>query len=534
MKILHPGGILLSALLWLAPASQASGQTALRVALQQEPATLNPVLATLAVESDAYNLIFDGLFRNNEHGDLIPDLATEVPTQRNGGISRDGLTITYHLVRNALWHDGQPVTSDDVKFTFDAIMDPANNVASRLPYDQFSRVETPDPYTVIVRLKQPYAPTVLASFTTIGQGAIVPAHILRGIQNFNYSSFGAAPIGSGPYKLVSWHRGSDMTFDANPAYHLGKPKIARILWRFVPNENTILSQLRSHEIDLMDKLGVTPYAQLGHVPGLIPALGTSVSWEHLSFNTSSGPLQDVRVRRALCEGFDIEEIYAKVIHGIGDLGVALQHPKTPWYDRALKPCRYDVAHARALLDQAGWRPGPDGTRAKDGKPLQIVFSTVAGIMDREQTQVLLQSHWRRLGVDTQLKAYPPSTFFAPAQAGGILYGGKFDVALSAYLLRSADPTRMTFDTSDRIPPAGLNHAFWRNARVDELEERGVRVYDPAARRAIYNEIQQIQAAEVPYVTMRWWTLIVVHDVRLHGVHPALVGSTYWNVKDWTY
>jgi ABC-type transport system substrate-binding protein len=166
--------------------------------------------------------------------------------------------------------------------------------------------------------------------------------------------------------------------------------------------------------------------------------------------------------------------------------------------------------------------------------LQIVFSTVAGIMDREQTQVLLQNRWRELGVDTQLKTFPPSTFFAPAQAGGILYGGKFDVALSAYALRATDPTRTMFDTTDRIPPAGLNHAFWRNAQVDALEERGVRVYDSAARRTIYNEIQHIQAADVPYVTMRWWTSIAVHDVRLRGVRPPLVGSTYWNVKDWTY
>lgn len=506
----------------------------LRVALQQEPATLNPVLGTLAIETDADNLLFDGLFRNDERGDLIPDLATRVPTQQNGDISRDGLTITYHLVRNARWSDGQPVTSDDVKFTYEAIVNPNNNVVTREPYSAYQRVDAPDPYTVVVHLKQPDAPSAIASFTTFVQGAIVPAHVLRGAADFNHSPFGTTPVGSGPYRLVSWHHGSDMTFEANPTYFRGAPKIARIVWHFIPNENSIIAGLRSHDIDLVDKFGVTPYFQLGHVPGLIPSLGPLLAWEHLAFNTASGPLQDVRVRRALCEGMNMSEIYAKVIHGMGDLGVGLEHPRGQWYDRSLKPCPFDPAHAKALLDQAGWRAGADGMRSKDGVPLRIVYSTIAGVIDREQTQVILQSRWREIGVDTQLKNFPPSTFFAPAQAGGILYGGKFDVAQCAFFIRSTDPERADYDSIDRIPPLGINHAFWRNPRVGALEVQGARIYDPAARKKIYDQVQQIEADQVPYLTMRWWTDIAMHDVRLRGVHPPLDGSIYWNVQDWTF
>jgi peptide/nickel transport system substrate-binding protein len=533
MRLARPSGIALAAvLLTLSPLGAA--QDTLRVAIQQEPATLNPVIGTLAVETDAENLVFQGLFRRDDQGSLVPDLATRVPTLRNGDISRNGLTIVYHLVRNARWHDGQPVTSDDVKFTFEAIMDPRNNVVNRLPYDQFERVETPDPYTVVIHLKQPFAPATSTSFNAGIQGAIVPAHALRGASDFNHHPFGSMPMGSGPYKLVSWHRGSDMTFEANSAYNRGAPKIARIQWRFTPNENSIIAGLRAHEIGLVDKLGVTPYSQLGHIPGMLPALGPTLLWEHLTFNTASGPLQDVRVRRALCEGFDMGEIYAKVVHGVGDLGVGLEHPKGPWYDRSLKPCKFDPAHARTLLDHAGWRVGPSGIRLKDGAPLQITFSTVAGIIDREQTQVLLQNHWHEIGVDTQLKTFPPSTFFAPSQAGGIMASGKFDVALSAFLFGSTDPFRENFNMSSRIPPAGLNYAFWRSARIDALEIQGERTYDPDARKRIYDQIQQIEAAEVPYVTMRFWTGIAIHDARLHGIRPPPVGSTYWNVQDWTY
>ena len=267
---------------------------------------------------------------------------------------------------------------------------------------------------------------------------------------------------------------------------------------------------------------------------MIPSIGYLLFWEHLTFNTDSAMLADRRVRLALCEGFDLKEVYAKVVHGIGDLGTGEIHPRSSWYNRSLASCRFDPDHARLLLDQAGWKPGPDGIRQKDGKPLQISFATTAGSIDREQMQVLLQSRWRAIGVDAILKSYPPATLFAPAQSGGILYGGKFDVALSAYSIRSIDPNRINFRAADTIPPAGQNLARWRNQRVTQLEYAASRTFDDRARKRMYDEIQQIEAAEVPYVTLRWWTAIAMHDVRLKGVRPAPVGSTFWNVAEWTF
>jgi peptide/nickel transport system substrate-binding protein len=534
MKALATGTLIAGLSLSCLLPCPVSAQDTLRVGEQQEPTTLNPVMGTRAVEGDAYNLLFDGLFRTDDQGNLVPDLATRVPTMRNGDISRDGLTITYHMVRNARWSDGKPVTSDDVKFTFDAIMEPRNNVPGRDPYDRFERVETPDRYRIAVHLKQPYAAAASTAFLTTIQGAIIPAHVLRGAPDFNRDPFGTTPVGSGPYRLASWHHGNDMTFEANPAYHRGAPKIRRIVWLFTPDENSIIAALRAHEVGLVNRLGVAPYSQLREIPAMIPAMGSSLGWEHVAFNTSRGPLQDVRVRRALCEGMDLGEIYSKVAHGIGDLGVGLEHPKGPWYDRSLRPCRFDPVDARALLDQAGWHVGAGGVRRKGGAPLEIVFSTSSGAIDREQTQVILQSRWRDLGVDTQLKNYPPATFFAPAQAGGILFRGKFDVALAVWGIPTLDPGRDSLDTSSSIPPAGANDAFWRNTRVDALEAQGERIYDPTARKEIYDRIQQIEAAEVPFVTMRWWTLIAMHDVQLRGIRLAPTGSIYWNVHNWTY
>ena len=506
----------------------------LRVGDQQEPATLNPVIATLNIEADTYNLLFDGLFRHDVNGKLIPDLATRVPTLANGDISHDGRTVTYHLVHDARWHDGVPLTSDDVKFTFEAIMDKRNNVASRVGYDEVARVDAPDKYTVVLRLKRVWAPIVETVFADNIQGAIVPAHILRGAPDFNRAAFNVAPVGSGPYRFVSWHHGSDMTFEANATYFRGAPKIPRIVLRFIPEDNVLATNIRTGEVDFVNLLEPAPYSQLGTVPGWSPALGRSLGWEHLTLNTRAGPLSDARVRRALCAGFDVGDVFAKIVHGIGQLGAGLQNPSSPWYARDLRPCRFDPQAAAKLLDAAGWRAGPGGMRSRDGKPLQIDFATVSGIVDRAQAQVLLQQRWKEIGVDTQVRSYLPSLFFAPSQTGGILLGGKFDVALSAYFLPSLDPERETFTSSTSIPPAGDNSAFWNNARVTALERSGAGTYDMGARRRAYDEIQHIVSREVPYITMRWRGTVAMHRVELTGVEPPLVGSTYWNVNEWTF
>lgn len=521
------------ACLVLAAQHAAAQDETLHVALTQEPSTLNPVVGTLAVESDVMHLIFSGLLDYDDRGNLVPDLAQEVPTRANGGISADERVITYHLVHNAQWQDGVPLTSADVKFTYDAQMNPKNAIATREPYVHIDRLETPDPYTVRLILKEPYSP-MLTAFTGGNAGAIVPAHLLAKYEDLNHVDFNHDPIGSGPYRLVAWHRGSDMVFEADPHYFRGVAKIKHVIIRFLTADNTMLIALRTHELDLADRLNLSTYVNLGNIPGMVPAINSQLFWEHLTFNTSRPPMDDVRVRRALCYAFDVHEIFAKVSHSIGLLGPTSESPATIWYNRKLGYYPFDPARARRLLDEAGWKIGPDGIRVKDGKRLSITFVSTAGNMTREQTQVILQQRWRDIGVETVIKDGPASMVFALAANGGPLYSGNFDVALSAFVQGSPDPYRINVNASYRIPPEGNNIAFYRDAELTHLEEEAASTFDTATRKRLYDRIQEIEVRELPYYNIRWSAITDMRSTSLQGVRPPIAGSTFWNIADWQF
>src|SRR5579862_7735144 len=202
-----------------APASQ------LRIGISTEPNSLSPLLALNDYEQFVDRLIFDVLVTVDAGGRrLVPRLATQVPTLANGGISKDGLTITYHLRRNVRWHDGVPFTSKDVVFSWHAVLNPANNVLSRRGYDQVASMATPDDYTVVMHMKRLYAPAI---DTIFGESdtpfCILPAHLLAQYPNLNQVPFNAAPVGTGPFKFARWLRSDRIVLTANASYFRGAP-----------------------------------------------------------------------------------------------------------------------------------------------------------------------------------------------------------------------------------------------------------------------------------------------------------------------
>jgi peptide/nickel transport system substrate-binding protein len=505
----------------------------LRIGMWEEPHTLNPVLSTMFFETDAYQLEFDGLVRYDDHGKPIPDLAIAVPSLANGGISRDGRTITYHLVHNARWHDGVPLTAADVIYTWQQIMNPANNTVSRSGYDRITSIDAPDPYTVVVHLRAAYAPAQYL-FANGGIGSIVPKHLLTQYASLNRTPFDSNPVGSGAYIFRSWTRGSEMRFDANPHYFRGAPKIPHVVVRFITDQNTMESALRAHEVDLYYTVSTLQAPSVRTIPFTTFTQTPSYNYEMINFNTKVPPLDDVRVRLALCYGFDDDALFRDVYHGLGGRTPTEIAPGMLGEDPTIRYYPYDPAHAGALLDAAGWKRGPDGMRSKNGTPLAFTISTVAGVKLREELEVVLQTAWHALGADVSVKNYPANTFFEPKSENGPLYGGQTDVAIYTSSKSWPDPDVQDSLGPDRLPPAGQNTSFYQNAELGRLISAGLASYDPAVRAPIYRRISHIEVDNVPDYILQWEPQIMAANVDLHGLKPNPIGSDLWNIADWTF
>ena len=501
----------------------------LRYGDQIEPDSLNPYLSNTLAAGRVEACIFSGLVRYGPHGMLLPDLATSVPSIANGGISRDGKTLTYHLNPRALWHDGVPVTADDVVFTWHAILDPNHNVTSRAGYDHIASVSALDPHTVRITYATPYAPALNNFAAGASRKAILPKHVLENV-DFNTADFDHAPVGSGPYRFVRWARGDRVELTAFPRFFRTPATIPRLEFHVVPDTNTLFNELRTHDLDLAEI--EASYVSLANAsPGIAVTQASTLSYRHIDYNTSHPGLDERDVRLALSYAIDRDAIFNKIYFGIGERNPGDELVSFGWGDPHLARYPYDPARAAALLDRAGWRRGPDGIRVKDGRRLSLVMRAIAGQKPAEAVEVQLQAAWSKLGVELTIKNSPGTTLFA--NAIGPLATGDFDVAFYAYN-REPDPDDSEFLGPDAVPPKGRNWTHFTDPAYGALQREALVTLDPAKRHAIYDRMQALVVAEDPFDTIYWVPAIVGHNVDLHGLNPTAGPTIFWNVEEWRF
>ncbi|MBV9409459.1 MAG: ABC transporter substrate-binding protein [Candidatus Eremiobacteraeota bacterium] len=504
----------------------------LGVAQQREPGSLNPALENGTSATEWGMLLFQYLVKYDDRGRLVGDAATDVPTLANGGISRDGLTITYHLRGGLKWADGTPLTAKDCVYSVDAINDPANNPQSRFGYDVVQRAEAPNDTTLVLHLKRPFAP--LLTVVMAPQGfPILPAHLLANLPDFNHVPFDAQPVGSGPYVVVKWAHGDRVTLRANPYYYRGKPAIEHLDVRFVPDPNTAMNLLRTKEVDgYFSDLDYGNYPILRQIPDVNVTLTPTNAVGALIFNTQDPITSDPQVRRALALAIDIPATMAKTYRGAisaKDAGRGL----FIWaFDpKAYPDVPYDPVRARALLDAAGWDPGADGIRHKHGKPLDVLLAIQAATPGDTIIGNAIAQYEHAVGVNVILKAYNVTQFVAPANEGGPVYGGKFQMALYPFV-NGDDP-----DTTDQfacanVPPRGYNKSRICDPRIDALLAQGQRTYDPARRAAIYVQLERLLADELPIVLLYQRPELDTFTTRLRG-QTTSVSTAWWNAGAWS-
>lgn len=504
------------------------------IGVQQEPELLCEILNSMATNNMVSNLIFSKFVKYNDRFELVPDLITEIPSLANGGISPDHLRYTYHLRTDARWHDGVPVTSKDVRFTYEIMVDPQVNVESREGWDVVDSLLTPDAHTVIFHLKRPYPDFVSETFY---DEPVLPEHLLESYRGtrFQAAPFHRAPIGSGPFKFKSWTPGSHLVLVANHDYYGKGPYLDTIIFKFVPNENALLVQLQAGDIDMFDNANINFINQLEKIPGIRVYRTPMLMYEHLDLNTENPILSDRRVRRALSYATNKSEIAERIYNGQVRVAPLDDFQESRYFapDAASKAI-YDPDAARRLLRQAGWRDTDgDGILDRNGVPLRLNITASSGQPNRERTELVLRDQYRHVGVDLEVNNCSPTVLYGTYEDGGVLKRGKFDIAMYAWLSSPGPSRHEALYSEESIPPDGQNHPRFRNDEVTKLLQEGSTENNQAKREQIYHRIQEILVDEAPVIPLFWYTAIDPVTARLQNFRPnATQSADTWNAAEW--
>jgi len=490
----------------------------LRFAAAEDLVGLNPMINTQAVLSYLASMTMAWLIRTDAHSEpTVPELATVVPSKANGGISPDGKTITWHLRKGVVWSDGVPFTADDVVFSTKLILDPKTNVVGRDGWDQIVKVDEPDKYTVVYHLKAPYGPFAVTYFSTAGANpSILPKHLLEG-KDVNTDPYNSLPVGIGPFKYEAWNRGDSVVLVANPKYWRGAPKLQRITYKTIQDRNTVLEEMRTHELDLWTPVPPHYVQDLRKIGGVKLLMTPSYFYDHMDFNNQRPVMSDHAVRQALRMALDRKLLNDKIRFGIFDLGESVVPPVSRFHVN-LPMTPFDIAGANRVLDAGGWKRGADGIRTKNGLRLSLDFATSSGTPDTDTEIELIRGWWKQLGAEITVKHYPASLFFALASSGGIIYGGKFDIVVFAW---GGDPNQ---DLSNlyacyRFPPNGQNDPRYCNTAVTAAIDRGKVEYDRAKRVPDMDFIQRQIVADVPTIVLDTRKEIYAYNEDITGWHP---------------
>jgi peptide/nickel transport system substrate-binding protein len=486
----------------------------------QDVGTLNTHLAQAQTLSWIGQLTAAWLIRWDLHNEPYPELATEVPTQANGGVSKDGLTITYHLRKGVKWSDGAPFDADDVVFSTHVVQNPANNEGGTQGWDQITKIDEPDKFTVVYHLSKPYSPFVETFFSTAAANpSILPKHLLAKYPNINNVPYNAKPIGIGPFVVDRWDRGQQVVMVANPLYWRGRPKLDKIVYKIIPDRNTLLAQLQTHDVDLWPiTLGGAYFARVKAIPGYTVLRQPSYLWNHFDFNLTHPVVRELAVREALRYAFPRAEIRDKLGHGLGYLSEVPTSSQAPYAVRDVPVIPYDLAKANSILDAAGWVREADGVRAKNGLRLNIVLITNTGAQDTDNQIELIRSSWQKIGVALEVQHSPPALFFAAAKGGGVVYGNKFDVVALAWANEAIGDYSQIYGC-DAFPPLGQNIPRWCNAVAERAMTALYSHYDQAQRNKDVAIFVHQFVADIPVIVTSQREDVYGYNSDLKNFHP---------------
>lgn len=525
----------------------------LRMLYSRTPVTLNPHLATGVQDFEAGRIILEPLATANDRGELVPVLAVEIPTVENGGIAEDGKSVTWQLQSEVQWADGESFTAEDVVFTFDFVSDPKVNAATAQYYEAVESVEAVDENTVKINFKEATAAWQIP-FT--GQtGVILPEHVYASAAEpaTREAEVNLAPIGTGPYQVAGWQPGS-ITFEPNVNYRGTAPyfKTVELVGGLAPYAaaREVLSTGEADfaynlqvEVDLLKDLQQADQGVVDTVfGGLVERImlnptdpfAETPSGERASLAAKHPFLSEQLVRQAIAYAVDRDRITEELYGFTGRPTAQLLVAPRPYANPGTVPYEYDLAKAKALLDEAGWTDTDgNGIRDREGTDMEVVFQTSVNPV-RQKTQTLVEESLEELGIRVEIKRVRVDDFFSgdPAQTNSINH---FYADMQAYTTGNdhPDPTiYLGWWTCDQIATQANqwqkpNNARYCNAEYDQLWEAAKQELNPEKRAALFQEMDALLTEDVAVIP-------IVHRAIANGVGKDLTGfePTPWDTSTW--
>lgn len=477
-----------------------------------------------------YGAMFDQIvYQDPESGEIVGGLA------ESWDVADDGLTYTFHLIDKAKFWDGTPVTAEDVKYTLDRARDPkylpGNGYVSAL-LANYDKSEVPDEHTIVVRLKKPqtnFLPSVVGrTYLAIVSKAAAEKEGVPG--------FGEKPMGSGPFEFVEWVKGDHITVKRNDAYSWGPkffetagraPSVERIVFRFIQEDSTRMAALDSGQASAI--VGVPPFDQdrvENNPQHELIKVRKNGQPGGLNLNMLRAPTSDVAVRQAIAYAVDRDALNTSVYAGKNFPGkYVLEERMGEWVDKDTPFPEADPDHAKQLLDDAGWTPGSDGVRQKDGNRLSLVAICSP---DQQQLMTLIQAQLKEVGIDFDVRPMSGAQVSTTVQS----VGGDFHAAwVNRVGWTNEDPYLLysLFDSKNAPPTGTSNYSQIKMPELDKVLEEAAVTQDEDQRRQLYFDAQKILVEYAPFVPLISFNQNIAAVAGVHGLLPDMRGTyTYFN------
>jgi ABC-type transport system substrate-binding protein/tRNA A-37 threonylcarbamoyl transferase component Bud32 len=503
------------------------------------PNSTNPWFAVSQTDTTLADALYAQPLLATSDGTLLPDELKELPTQANGEVSKDGLTVTMRLKPGLKWSDGQPLTSADVLYWWQVDQDPASGAANTVGYDQIAGITTPDAATVVLRYKHPFA--AFLSYLPLA----APKHAWGSIPNGQLATtpeVNLAPkVTSGPYEVQSAADGQSITMTPNPNYRstsLYGPVLATLVFKNYQSKDALIAAYQAGEIDHAEGFSLDDLAKLSGVQAL--RLAPSLVYEQLAFNLHTPALQDLNTRKAIEQAIDRCALIQSALHQ--SCGTLLENQvepcPQPGCDASIKPAAFDLNAAKADMQKAGWACSANPC-TKGGQPFPtLALVTSADDPLLQAVSQSIQHDLAALGVPVSLEPVPAFQLLGDFASGGILATGAYDLALFAnYALLDADSTLFSAFQSGQIPsaqaPFAGNYQRIADPQIDNLLAQGRSTLDQSQRASIYRRLGRYIIAQSYLLPLYLLPNISLSSPRIGNYfdNPTLWGNA-WNCGEW--